>query len=218
MFIDKHTLCYNVKRNNQITTITTKGLTMKKVFILYILIICIATMNTHAMEEDFKPPTKTDNYEVCFYVASYNAAKNKPCGCFYERLKVQKALDSYIKFIDKRLTEVEKAILYSNYTRLKVLLGKKHCIVQDKPQRLVIKAYYDRYKKTKVVYMLNHTSDMLLAEELFDIRVDLFKDRLKSFLPDGKTLSEIRDKDIERLCMKLKPEGKVLDLLKNLNS
>ncbi len=175
---------------------------MKKIFILFLLSICITIAGA------------VRDYEVHYYITLNNINQEIP-DIFLKSLEFQHNIKPAIKTQGQTLTEVEKAILDSNPKTLKVLLEKKPCITQNKLRRPVIKEYNDKYKKTKIVYVLNHVNAMLLAEELFYIRVDLFKNLLKSFLPEGETLSEISDQKIKNLCMKLKPEGKVLTLLEN---
>jgi len=129
---------------------------------------------------------------------------------------------NFIKTKNKNnnLTDIQKAVLKSDYKKLKNLLEKKPDIRQNEAQWPVTKVYDNEYGNNQTVH---HVLDpellkpFKLANILFKIRIDFFKQSKTSLFTDKEKIT-IDDDAIRKLCMALKPEGKVLTLLENFNS
>lgn len=175
---------------------------MKKVSILPLLIICITTIGTHAMEKTFKAIT-------VYYHNAFNAiTEEKPA--FLETIKPQ----------DKGLTNIQNAILAGDHKNLKEFLEQKQKpdITQNEAQHPVIKIYGGKHGSTTIIYHVlapEILEPILFAKILFEIRVELYTKHLNDLVGDGGF--QANEKDIEKILRKSKPEGKVLTLLENFN-
>ncbi len=177
---------------------------MNKVSILPLLIICITTIRTHAMEE------KISKTITVYYHNQFNTITEKKPD-FLKTIKTQA----------NNLTDIQKAILAYDHKNLKKSLEQKQKpdITQNEAQHPVIKTYGGKHGSTPIIHHVlapGLLEPIILAKILFEIRVELYTSHLSDFVGDGGF--QVDEKSIEKIFRKSESEGKVLTLLENFNS